>query len=474
MSRRGRPFLNSGVFLPRRSLNVSRVMGTLTRDHAHQSFDGERVSVEPKRPSVSLAALIAAGFRPDANEAIAIGQALCRTSTVAPPQVDSVTARSTPDLNMVLVDATGQVLIGDRKLHHASESVWTIAAVLLEILPRDSHWLFRNRILSQALSSPEHFTLAEFEQELSIYASADSAQLICALYNRWFTLHGKVADTAPPAIAAVVQTRQERRQFVAPVRAARAKYALAAIITPAVVLIVGASIFVGRSRPVAPTPAPPPVMTEVVPTAPSTTSDVPTARSTAAAKLSVDRPAADGRRRTRPTGPTNVVPPPVRNTPGAVIPATQAPMDHQPTDASSTGAANARIPQVAEIADSSASAPPQATTVAAMPGTAVIYSKADESVTPPVPIVPRSVAGLRPQSPDVRWDILTIEVVVDTKGRVDGVRGLVPPRNVGETMLLTQALSAIKSWPFKPAMKDGLPVAYRQTVRLGDLTRDEP
>jgi len=149
-------------------------------------------------------------------------------------------------------------------------------------------------------------------------------------------------------------------------------------------------------------------------------------------------------------------------------------MDHRPTDASSTGAANARILQVAEIADSSASAPPQATTVAAMPGTAVIYSKADESVTPPVPMVPRSVAGLRPQSPDVRWDILTIEVVVDTKGRVDGVRGLVPPRNVGETMLLTQALSAHESWPFKPAMKDGAPVAYRQTVRLGELTRDEP
>jgi outer membrane biosynthesis protein TonB len=64
--------------------------------------------------------------------------------------------------------------------------------------------------------------------------------------------------------------------------------------------------------------------------------------------------------------------------------------------------------------------------------------------------------------------------VVDAQGRVNAVRGLVTPRSVGETLLLTQALSAVKSWPFKPATKDGLPVAYRQVVPLRELLRDAP
>ena len=77
-----------------------------------------------------------------------------------------------------------------------------------------------------------------------------------------------------------------------------------------------------------------------------------------------------------------------------------------------------------------------------------IYGKDDLEVTPPRPTVPRLLAGLHPSSPKVRLDALTIAVVVNPDGSVDSVRGLVAPENISEVLLLTQALSAVKSWRF--------------------------
>jgi hypothetical protein len=103
-----------------------------------------------------------------------------------------------------------------------------------------------------------------------------------------------------------------------------------------------------------------------------------------------------------------------------------------------------------------------------------IYGKDDLEVTPPRPIVPRLLAGLHPSSPKVRFDALTIAVVVNPDGSVDSVRGLVAPENISEVLLLTEALSAVKSWRFSPATRDGAPVKYRQVVPIGTLTRATP
>jgi hypothetical protein len=449
-------------------------------DPQRSSFDDGRTHVEPKRPSVSLAALIGADLRPDANEVIAIGQALCRSIPAIPQQKRSVNALLKPDLNTVLVDAVGQVLIVDGEKRSVPESLWTIAAVLLELLPTHSHWLLRTRILSQAQSSPDSFTLNEFEQELSIYATADSASLICALYERWFTLHGKLANTSMVPTAAV-ETQKKPPAFVEhAVRTARGNYTLGAAIAATVLLVISGSIFLGRAdthAPVLPT-----ATTDANPTAlANITADVPTARLTPAADILVSRRAEDVVRRGRSAGPAKANSVQVRNTAGNAAASTA---DHDASAALSPS--HAAIPEFTDIAAPSASVAPVQVPASArppavpratandLPVTAVIYSKADEGVTPPVLIVPRLIGGLRPQSPDVRWDILTVEVVVDTKGSVDGVRGLVAPRNMGETVLLTQALSAIKSWPFKPALKDGLPVAYRQVMQVRELSRDVP
>jgi hypothetical protein len=103
-----------------------------------------------------------------------------------------------------------------------------------------------------------------------------------------------------------------------------------------------------------------------------------------------------------------------------------------------------------------------------------IYGKDDLEVTPPRPTVPRLLAGLHPSSPKVRLDALTIAVVVNADGSVDSVRGLVAPENISEVLLLTEALSAVKSWRFSPATRDGAPVRYRQIVPIGTLTRATP
>src|SRR5262249_34500947 len=176
---------------------------------------------------VSIAALIGAGLPPDANEAIAIGQALCRSSNkISQQHSGSINALLKPDLNAVLIDADGHVVIADAEAHSISESIWIIAAVLLELLPRDSHWLFRNRILSQALASPHLFTLNEFDQELSIYANGDSAKLICALYRRWFAPNGELAVAAAAEISPIVVERKNERPVLVErlARAAQTNY----------------------------------------------------------------------------------------------------------------------------------------------------------------------------------------------------------------------------------------------------------
>jgi hypothetical protein len=99
------------------------------------------------------------------------------------------------------------------------------------------------------------------------------------------------------------------------------------------------------------------------------------------------------------------------------------------------------------------------------------YGEDDPDVIPPAAVDPQLLRVLRPNSPGVRLDALTIAVVVNPDGSVESVRGVNAPLNIGESMLLTSALSVVKTWHFVPAIKDGTPVRYRKIVPLRQLTR---
>ena len=89
-----------------------------------------------------------------------------------------------------------------------------------------------------------------------------------------------------------------------------------------------------------------------------------------------------------------------------------------------------------------------------------IYSSNDIGVTPPVTVRPQ-MPVLPP--PGVPADALGIvEVVVSDTGEVESVKLLSPPRNVHERMIL----SAVKTWQFQPAMKDGRAVRFRHLIPI--------
>jgi TonB family protein len=89
-----------------------------------------------------------------------------------------------------------------------------------------------------------------------------------------------------------------------------------------------------------------------------------------------------------------------------------------------------------------------------------VYSAADADVRPPVAIRPNLPSA---PPPGVRRDELTrVEVVITAAGEVESVRLLGGPRQVLDSMML----SAVKTWKFRPAMRNGNPVAYRHIVWL--------
>jgi TonB family protein len=89
-----------------------------------------------------------------------------------------------------------------------------------------------------------------------------------------------------------------------------------------------------------------------------------------------------------------------------------------------------------------------------------VYTSADPSVLPPVmirPMLPASPpAGVPPDQ------IGTLDLLIDETGNVEQVKLSSPANRYQERMLV----SHVKTWKFKPAMREGQPVKYRTRVRV--------
>ena len=94
------------------------------------------------------------------------------------------------------------------------------------------------------------------------------------------------------------------------------------------------------------------------------------------------------------------------------------------------------------------------------PVSTALFDRNDVDVIPPVTI--------RVQVPTVAdesaWneDVGVVEAIVSARGTVEKVRLISPPESVHQAMIL----SAIKTWRFRPAERDGLPVRYRQLITV--------
>jgi hypothetical protein len=63
-------------------------------------------------------------------------------------------------------------------------------------------------------------------------------------------------------------------------------------------------------------------------------------------------------------------------------------------------------------------------------------------------------------------DAIRVEVVVDEQGNVESVRSVDTASSLYDAAAVAMSLSAAKSWHFRPALKDGRPVRYRQIVAV--------
>lgn len=94
----------------------------------------------------------------------------------------------------------------------------------------------------------------------------------------------------------------------------------------------------------------------------------------------------------------------------------------------------------------------------------IVYDPSDPDVVPPALVEPGVLRMSSPISTGIRIEAMRIALIVDRDGTVESARPVVSPQNLGEALVLSQALSAAKAWRFHPATRNGRPVKFRHVV----------
>ena len=89
-----------------------------------------------------------------------------------------------------------------------------------------------------------------------------------------------------------------------------------------------------------------------------------------------------------------------------------------------------------------------------------VYSRVNREVAPPVAIRPHLPS--EPPADYVSDHLMVLDLVVTSKGDVESVRLLTPPKTINDFMMV----SAAKAWLFAPAKLNGRPVKYKHRIRF--------
>ena len=218
------------------------------------------VTISSSRPPVSLAALKAAGIQISGDEAIAIGQALCRAFITAPllrriNDSDTTSVSSPVTTETVFIDANGRVDANVSDSHDAAAAIQSVGKVLSDIFPPHLRLFLQTKIVA---SPPQFETLDELSKALAAYEHPDGRELIQALYERAVpsteiaptevpttqVLTAAVATSAVATSIAPATTPTTSLPESKPAAPSRSKYHPLAV---AAALVVGAIAIVGVS-----------------------------------------------------------------------------------------------------------------------------------------------------------------------------------------------------------------------------------
>jgi hypothetical protein len=365
-------------------------------------------------------------------EAAALVQGLCRAIN---DSYDPVTNTALA-LNQVFLESEGTISLSARP--DPAGALPQVRQLLFEMLPRTE--------VARAEGLPDG-SLQAFSRALEAYERADRAEVIKDVRGRWRPSSVWAFDpivkpeTTPGTESATKDTARPRRL---PRLVAVAVFAVAAggvaawvVSTPhleAKMRTYAAAISSDRNPPMA---AGLPSLTSVKPT--STRAERPVTVPARPPKAELARPRSD-------------------------VPVARA----NDGVARSQDHVASSVTQSAPASSNPAGVPMALTTPNAEPAdsavSAQVFDATERDVVPPSflsseSIRPRLTAASQP-------DGAALEVTVNERGTIDGVKASRSARTLAESMQMMSDLSAAKSWRFHPAMRDGHPVRYLLVVPI--------
>ncbi len=485
-------------------------------ESAESNRSQARILTFSERTPVSLATLKRDRIQFDAAEAISLGQALCLALMTAQrlrrinTEGDLASPVAPVTTDTVFIDPTSRLGVSVSDPGDELTAIQAVGRILSDIMPRDTRVSRETKIISKALASPPQFgTMSELSEALAAFEQSEGRELIQAVYERW--KKGDVTTRTLPSLDS---------RPTSPIRLGSQPLGVAVAVIVVAILIVGisAGFLMRRSpaegstitnaegatntvesaplldaRPITPVPSgllpwsvaradrPAISASSVVHAKPP----APTAPSPAAARIQRPASALPSPSIARVVLPLVSDPPIIR--PIADLPST-APQLAERVEGDATSVSGAS--DVIRNSNSVASATNRATagrgdsargpshSFSDVRPRPVVYPRTygpgDVDVAPPIPVLPRLLAGLQPSSPGVRLDALQLAVVVEPDGTAFSVTAMSAPQNMAEFVLITSVLAVVKSWEFTPAKKEGVPVRYQMIVPVRSVTKFAP